>query len=145
MYFSDCVFMCPWSCIRLFKVSFMLLQKHWGNIKVQTNVQSIDWTSFIQAFQHWKDSFVAFQQHLWASIFLLCKITVSLIICFQKNVQNKGNRKHKLSSHSTSHLKSKKPSGQSSVKAFLNKNLPEYKCKLNMITSESCCCEKFQF
>ena len=45
---------------------------------------------------------------------------------------------NKLSSHSTSNLKSKKPCGQSSRKAFLNKNLPENKGKLNMNTSESC-------
>ena len=33
---------CPWSCISLFKFSSILLQKYWVNIKVQTNVQSID-------------------------------------------------------------------------------------------------------
>ena len=42
---------------------------------------------------------------------------VPLIIFFL----SKGNRKHKLSSHSTSNLKSKKPCGQSSIKAFLDK------------------------
>ena len=51
--------------------------------------------------------------------------SVSLIICSQKNAKNKGNRKHKLSPHSTSHLKSKKPCGQSSIKAFLDKSLSE--------------------
>ena len=64
--------------------------------------------------------------------------SVSLIICSQKNAKNKGNRKHKLSPHSTSHLKSEKPPGQSSIKAFLNKSLPENKGNLNMNTSESC-------
>ena len=34
--------LCPWSCISLFQFSSMLLQKHWFNIKVQTNIQSID-------------------------------------------------------------------------------------------------------
>ena len=63
---------------------------------------------------------------------------VPLIICSQKNAKNKGNRKHKLSPHSTSHLKSKNPCGQSSIKAFLNKSLPENKGNLNMNTSESC-------
>ena len=43
---------------------------------------------------------------------------VPLIICSQKNTKNKGNRKHKLSSHSASNLKSKTPCGQSSIKAF---------------------------
>ena len=56
------------------------------------------------------------------------------IICSQKNTKNKGNRKHKLSSHSTSNLTSKKPCGQSSIKSFLNKGLPENKGKLNMNT-----------
>ena len=51
---------------------------------------------------------------------------VPLIICFQKNTKSKGN------------LKSKKPCGQFSIKAFLNKSLPENKSKLNMDTSESC-------
>ena len=63
---------------------------------------------------------------------------VPLMICFQKNAKNKGNRKHKVSPHSTSHLKSKKPRGQSSIKAFLNKSLPENKGNFNMSTSESC-------
>ena len=40
--------------------------------------------------------------------------------------------------HSTSHLKSKKPCGQSSKKAFLIKSLPENEGKLNMDTSERC-------
>ena len=57
---------------------------------------------------------------------------------FSKNGKNKGNRKYKRSSHSTSNLKSKKPCDQSSVKAFLNKSLLENKGKLNMNTSESC-------
>ena len=35
----------------LFKFTLMLLQKHWVNIKVQTNVQSTDRVSFIQSFQ----------------------------------------------------------------------------------------------
>ena len=52
---------------------------------------------------------------------------VPLIIYSQKNAKNKGNRKYKLSSHSTSKLKSKMPCGQSSLKAFLNKSLPENK------------------
>ena len=56
---------------------------------------------------------------------------------FSKNAKNKGNRKHKLSSHSASNLKSKKPCGQSSIKAFLDKSLPESKGKLNIDTSES--------
>ena len=63
---------------------------------------------------------------------------VPLIICSQKNAKNKGNRKHKLSSHSTSNLKSKKLCGQSSIKAFLDKSLPGNKDKLNIDTSESC-------
>ena len=62
---------------------------------------------------------------------------VPLIICSQENAKNKGNRKHKLSSHSASNLKSKKPCGQSSIKAFLDKSLPEGKGKLNIDTSES--------
>ena len=37
-----------------------------------------------------------------------------LIICSQKNAKKKGNRKHKLSPHSTRHLKPEKPDGQSS-------------------------------
>ena len=57
---------------------------------------------------------------------------------FSKNAKNRGNRKHKLSPHSTSHLKSRKPCGRSSMKAFLNKSLPKNKSKLNMNTSESC-------
>ena len=61
-----------------------------------------------------------------------------LIICSKKNSKNKGNRKHKLSPHSTSHLKSTKPCGESSIKGILNKILPENKGKLNMNTSESC-------
>ena len=67
---------------------------------------------------------------------------VLLIICSQKNAKNKGNRKHKLSPHSTSHLKSKKYCGQSSIKAFLNKSLPENKGNLNTNTSESCAVER---
>ena len=63
---------------------------------------------------------------------------VPLVICSQKNAKNKGNRKYKLSSHSTSNLKSKKPCDQSFIKAFLNKSLPENKGKLNMNTSDSC-------
>ena len=63
---------------------------------------------------------------------------VPLIICSQKNAKNKGNRKNRLSPHSTSRLKSKKPCGQSSTKAFLNKSLPKNKGDLNMNTSESC-------
>ena len=63
---------------------------------------------------------------------------VPVIICSKKNAKNKGNRKHKLSSHSTSHLKPKKPSEQSSIKAFLNAILRENKGKYNMNTSESC-------
>ena len=63
---------------------------------------------------------------------------VPFIICSQKIAKNKGNRKHKLSSHSTSNLKSKKTCDQSSIKAFLNENLPENKGKLNMNASESC-------
>ena len=64
---------------------------------------------------------------------------VPLIICSQKKIaKNKGNRKHKLSSHSASNLNSRKPSGQSSIKAFLNKSLPEDKGKLNVNISESC-------
>ena len=63
---------------------------------------------------------------------------VPLIICSQKNAQNEGNRKHKLSSHSTSNSKFKNPCGQSSIKAFLDKSLPENKGKLNINTSESC-------
>ena len=59
---------------------------------------------------------------------------IPLIICSQKNAKNKGNRKHKLSSHSASNLKSKKPCGQSSIKAFLDKSLPESKGKLNIDT-----------
>ena len=59
-------------------------------------------------------------------------------MCSQKNAKSKGNRKHQLSSHSTSNLKSKKPCDQSSIKAFLNKRLPENKGKLNMNTSEGC-------
>ena len=46
--------------------------------------------------------------------------------------------KNKLLPHSTNHLKSKKLCGQSSIKAFLNKSLPENKGNLNMNTSESC-------
>ena len=46
---------------------------------------------------------------------------VPLIICSQKNAKSKGNRKNKLSSQSTNNLKSKKPCGQFSIKAFLNK------------------------
>ena len=57
---------------------------------------------------------------------------------FSKNAKNKGNRKHKLSSHSTSNLKSKKLCGQTSIKAFLDKSLPENKGKLNINTSERC-------
>ena len=45
---------------------------------------------------------------------------------------------NKLSSHSTVNLKTKKPYGQTSMKAFLNKSLPKNKDKLNMNTSESC-------
>ena len=63
---------------------------------------------------------------------------IPLIIYSQKNAKNKGNRKHKLSPHSTSHLKSKKPCAQSSIKVFLNKILPENKGNLNMNTSENC-------
>ena len=63
---------------------------------------------------------------------------VLLIICCQKNVKNKENRKHKLSSHSTSHLKSKRPRGQFSIKVFLNKSLAEKKSKPNISTSECC-------
>ena len=59
-------------------------------------------------------------------------------MCSQKNAKSKGNRKRQLSSHSTSNLKSKKPCDQSSIKAFLNKILPENKGKLNMNTSEGC-------
>ena len=55
----------------------------------------------------------------------------------KKNAKNKGNRKYKLSSHSASNLKSKKPCGQSSIKAFLDKSLPESKGKLNIDTPES--------
>ena len=49
---------------------------------------------------------------------------------------------NKLSPHSTSHLKSKKPCGQFSIKAFLNKTLPKDKGNLNMNTSESCAVER---
>ena len=63
---------------------------------------------------------------------------VPLIICTQKHAKNKGNRKHKISSHSTSNLKTKKPYDQSSMKAFLNESLPENKGKLSTNTSESC-------
>ena len=63
---------------------------------------------------------------------------VPLIICSQKNAKSKGNRKHKLSSYSTGNLKSKKPCGQSSIKAFLNKSSPEKKGKLNIKISENC-------
>ena len=63
---------------------------------------------------------------------------VPLIICSQKNAKNKENRKYNLSSHLTSNLKSKKPCDQSSIKAFLDKSLPQNKGKLNIDTSESC-------
>ena len=43
---------------------------------------------------------------------------IALNICSQKNAKNKGNRKHKISSHSTVNSKSKKPCGQSPIKAF---------------------------
>ena len=56
----------------------------------------------------------------------------------QKNAKSKGNRKRQLSSHSASNLKSKKSCDQSSIKAFLNKRLPENKGKLNVNTSEGC-------
>ena len=49
-----------------------------------------------------------------------------------------GNRKHKLSSHSTINLIFKKPCCQSSIKAFLNTSLPENKDRLNMNISENC-------
>ena len=52
--------------------------------------------------------------------------------------KTKENRKHKLSSHSTNSLKTKTPHGQFSIKAFLNKSLPENKIKLNMNASKSC-------
>ena len=58
---------------------------------------------------------------------------VPLITFSPKNAKNKASRKHKLRSHSTNNLKSKKPCGQSSIKAFY-KGLPETKGKL-MITS----------
>ena len=45
----------------------VITKKHWVNIKVQANVQSIDWTLFIQSFLNSKDRFVVSQQHLWAS------------------------------------------------------------------------------
>ena len=64
---------------------------------------------------------------------------VPLIICSQKNAKNKGNRKHKLSPHSTSHLKSKKPCGQSSIKAFLNKSLSKNKGNKTVNTSDESC------
>ena len=61
-----------------------------------------------------------------------------IIICSQKNAKGKANRKHKLSPHSTNHLKSKLLCGQSSLKAFLNNSLPKNKCKLNIDTFERC-------
>ena len=68
---------------------------------------------------------------------------VILIICSRKkkkkNAKNKGNRKHKLSPHSTSHLKSKKPCGQSSIKAFLNKSLSKNKGNKTVHTSDESC------
>ena len=45
---------------------------------------------------------------------------------FSKNAKNKALRKHKLPSHSTNNLKSTKPCGQSSIKAFY-KGLCYYK------------------
>ena len=107
------VFMCPWSCISLFKFRSLLLQKYWVNIKVQTNVQSIDWNSLIQSFWHWKGSLVLL--HICSYLFIC-----SFVLLWALNTKNKGNRKQKLSPHSTSHSKS---CGQSSVKAFLNKSL----------------------
>ena len=60
-----------------------------------------------------------------------------LISCSQKNAKSLENRKYHLSSRSTSNLKSKIPCGQSSIKAFLNKSLPEDKGKWNGNTSEN--------
>lgn len=56
---------------------------------------------------------------------------VPVIICSQKMLKTKqlGNL---LPSNSTSNLKSKKPSGQSAIKAFLDKGLPGKNGKLDM-------------
>ena len=62
---------------------------------------------------------------------------VPWVICSQKIAKNKGNRKHKLSSHSTNNLKSKNPCGKSPIKTFLNKSFLKNKGKLNMNTSDS--------
>ena len=69
---------------------------------------------------------------LWASSSFHAESLCSINHLFSKNAKNKGN----------SNLKTKKPFGQSSIKAFLNKSLTENKGKLNMNTSESCAVER---
>ena len=61
---------------------------------------------------------------------------IPLIICSREVLKKEANRKHKLPSHSTRNLKSKKPCGQSFIKALLHKGLPRIKVRLNMTFSE---------
>ena len=132
--------MCPWSCISLLKFSSMLLQKHWVNIKVQTNVQSTIEPRLFNPFSSEKIHLLFCNNTSEPPIPFMDNQYVRLIIYSQKKreAKIKGNGKHKLSSHSTSNLKSKKTCDQSSIKTFLNKSLPENKSKLNINTSESC-------
>ena len=57
-----------------------------------------------------------------------------IIFFFSKNAKNKAITKHNLPSHSTNNLKTKKPCGQSFIKAF-HKDFPGKRGKLNIITS----------
>ena len=61
---------------------------------------------------------------------------IPLIICSREVLKKEANRKHKLPSHSTRNLKSKKPCGQSFIKALLHKGLPRIKVRLNMTFCE---------
>ena len=75
------------------------------------------------------------------------KNCIPLIICSREALKKEANRKHKLPSHSTRNLKSKKPCGQSFIKALLDKGLPRIKVRLNMTFCEekNCCGKKFSF
>ena len=65
--------------ISLFKFSAMLLQKHWVNIKVQTNVQSINGLKLVYSILSVLKRFICcFATTLVSFQFLLCIITVFL-------------------------------------------------------------------
>ena len=81
--------MCSWSCISLFKFSSVLSQKHWSNIKVHTNFQSLIDPCLFKLFRGEKIHLVCCNNTCEPTVPFMHNHYNPLMICCQKMLKAK--------------------------------------------------------